>query len=364
MPSFTIQVVISRFREDLLPLLALLIDSSTFHADALVTVIVYNKDGTDSLQDVLASAVAVKRRTSEKSTYDKVQALITLNTHFSIQNIENFGREADTYLHHIVKNHASLADVTVFLPASCMNDVKVEHTKQLLQRVNSTRNTVLAGQWVVPTVRGRLGPFMIKNWTGTDKNNAQAQSDVGAAAIACQPSTRRPYSVWYDHFFPGLRTNVVCYYSMLAVSAEHITRQTVSYYQQFLSEVHVHVNPETGHYMERSWEAVFYPLPESCIYAAKPIQQAPASASQLKQAVEKKKIQMSSFSQLVGLIKSQDQGKDKKSSGSGSGSGASMSTYVDDGTSVDLGKRKRERDKDTNAIKAEEDGEDGEEKEK
>ena len=141
---------------------------------------------------------------------------------------------------------------------------------------------------------------MIKNWTGTDSNNAKTMSEVGAAAVACQPASRRPYSQWYDHYFPGIKTHVVCYYSMLAVSAAHVTRQPVSYYQQFLDEVRVHVNPETGHYMERSWEAIFFPLPDACLYAAKPIQQAPAS--QLKQEAENKKMQSSSFSQLLQLM--------------------------------------------------------------
>jgi len=341
MPPFTVQVVISRFREDLLPLLALLTESSTFQSDTQVTITVYNKDANADLKEVLTSAVTAKRRTSEKTVYDKVHALITNDTCFSLHNIENYGREADTYLHHIVENHTNLADVTVFLPASCMNDVKVEHTRQLLQRVNTSRDSVLAGQWIVPSVRGRLGPFMIKNWTGTDKNNAQAQSAAGAS---CQPASRRPYSAWYDHYFPGLKTHVVCYYSMFAVSAEHITRQQVSYYQQFLSEVHVHVNPETGHYMERSWQAVFHPLPDSCLYSAKPIQQAPVTASQLKQEAEKKKIQTSSFSQLLGLIQAGG------SSSGRSGYGGDVSTQVESSPAKPLGKRKREKEQEGGAI--------------
>ena len=31
--------------------------------------------------------------------------------------------------------------------------------------------------------------------------------------------------------------------------------------------------PEAGHYMERSWGAIFYPYPESCIYNAGTLEQ-------------------------------------------------------------------------------------------
>ena len=188
--------------------------------------------------------------------------------------LQNLGREADTYLHHLCEQYDCLAAVTLLLPASCMNEVKSEHTRQLVERAVGTRSSVLAGQWIVPTVRGRLGPFMIKKWQGLDSKNASH-----LPTVAVLPSTRRPYSVWYDHYFPDTTVNVVCYYSMLAVAAAHVQQHPVQRYRDLLAEVRVHSNPETGHYMERSWAAVFHPIPDACVFSARPNNNAASSGS-------------------------------------------------------------------------------------
>lgn len=291
MSSFTLEIVLSRFREDLLASLELICNPATFDANTDMRITIYNKGG-DDLEEILTSSLNKKRNSSPR-IMDAIRRFIDDKKRFQIVNVENLGREADTYIYHILQNYLLLADVTVFLPASCMNDIKIEHTRQLFQRVNSTKNSVLAGQWIIPSVRGRLGKFMIKKWSGTDSNNAKTLEL--SASVACLPATRRPYALWYDHFFPNITTHVVSYYSMFAISSVHVRRKEKSYYQQFFDELHVHINPETGHFMERSWEAIFFPLPEECLYAAK----LPQQDQHIDNDVQHKSIANATFSQLL-----------------------------------------------------------------
>ncbi len=300
---------------------------------------------------------------ANKASLARFRGLINDPMQFRVIELDNLGREADTYLHHIVTNYETssdtadapsvtatdsqdevdeaavgaakgrgLADITIFLPASCMNDVKIEHTTKIFQRVSDTNNTVLAGQWIVPSVRGRLGPFMIKKWKGTDSTNAGALPTVHVL-----PATRRPYSNWYDHFFGNITVHIVCYYSMFAVSTNHIKHRTVDYYKDLLAEVHVSSNPETGHFMERSWAAVFYPVPEECIYAARPTTS--TSSSHSVNTVEKvKALKNSSLSSLLARYKGT-----ASSSTSGSGVDGNTSTRTD----VSVGSKRSRDESDT-----------------
>eukprot|EP01034_Spumella_vulgaris_P024033 gene24033-30329_t len=58
---------------------------------------------------------------------------------------------------------------------------------------------------------------------------------------------------------------------MFAVSREHIHQHDIEYYRSLLKSLETHANPEDGHFIERSWVAVFHPIPEHCLYAAKPV---------------------------------------------------------------------------------------------
>jgi len=194
---FTVEVVISRFRENILHCLELICKEGTFDEEIDVKVTIYNKGG-DDCAEILQSAVDKK-----KGKFDRIVQLLRDPNKFRIISLDNLGREAHTYLFHVVHNYNDMASVTVFLPATCMNQVKEDHTVKLLQRVNTTRNTVIAGQWMAPSIRNRLGSFIISKWSGRDSDNAKLLTESNA--VDCMPATRRPFSAWYDHFSPVSR---------------------------------------------------------------------------------------------------------------------------------------------------------------
>lgn len=183
-------------------------------------------------------------------------------------NIPNVGREGHTYLYHIVENYESLAELTIFLPGSCMDEFKVTSTNILLSRVQETRDTVIPGKWYTPDVATMLKDFNISVWSGSNESNKSNLPEK-----RCRPSFYSPFGRWYRHYFGDVKINVACFNSMFAVSRSHILQKPKAHYESLLNCVNDHSNPEDGHFLERSWQAVFYPIPDSCLHSARPIQQ-------------------------------------------------------------------------------------------
>ena len=137
-----------------------------------------------------------------------------------------------------------------------MDEIKVTSTNILLSRVRETGNTVIPGKWYTPDVASVLKDFHISAWRGSNENNKLALPEH-----RCRPALLSPFGKWYKHYFGEIKINVVCYNSMFAVSKYHILQNSKSFYESLLRCVDGHSNPEDGHFIERSWEAVFHPVP-------------------------------------------------------------------------------------------------------
>ena len=96
---------------------------------------------------------------------------------------------------------------------------------------------------------------MLDNWKSTDKNNLLLNSE-----LALQKSEIRPYGKWYTYFFGNIQAHWTTMCGIFSIDKRDITQHPVERYQKLLQTVNNHSNPETGHYIERSWCAIFYPL--------------------------------------------------------------------------------------------------------
>ena len=76
----------------------------------------------------------------------------------------------------------------------------------------------------------------------------------------------RPFGKWYRMYFNDLPIYHVSMAGVMAVSRDIIKQHDKAYYQRFLEQLETHENPEVGHYIERSWIALFHPVPEECLY--------------------------------------------------------------------------------------------------
>ena len=232
------EVVIARYNEDLEWLTAGSLEPLMSDISDMLTVTVYNK------------------------------GLISLSLPMTRElRLPNVGRCDHTFLYHIVENYDNLADVTVFLPASCFDGSKACNTRMLIDAVARTGNTVLPKAGTVEDVRNDFYGFQLDSWTASNTKNVAMNPE---STLAISPI--RPFGPWFDANFGDLveadvRIKVVCYFGIFAVAREHILQHPRSKYASLLKYLDKDSNPEAGHYMERAWGAIFYPYPPECIFA-------------------------------------------------------------------------------------------------
>lgn len=192
--------------------------------------------------------------------YNKGREMDGLPAGVSVVPLPNVGRCDHTYLHHLVTRYDTLSPVTVFLPGSYVsNGYKNARAEAVVSRARATLTTVLQGIRF-KDVRRELGGFQMDTYSASDADNYMANPEA-----ALQPCKIRPFGVWYDAMFKGVRTTVMCDKGIFAVARDHVLQHPVSRYMKLRSFVDSHSNPEAGHFIERSWGAIFAPLPASCI---------------------------------------------------------------------------------------------------
>jgi hypothetical protein len=176
--------------------------------------------------------------------------------------LPNIGRCDHTFLYHIVNNYDNLANITIFLPASCLDSHKIKTTYKLMYLIDKTKTTVILGK-PYENVHEELYKFFINKHEATNLVNKSANPEKKLL-----PCPIRPFGRWFDAMFGDLVIKIVSYFSEFAIAKEHILQHPKEHYEKLLSFVDSHSNPEAGHYMERAWSAVFSPYPEECNHSA------------------------------------------------------------------------------------------------
>lgn len=181
------------------------------------------------------------------------------------QNIplENVGVCVHTYLYHIINNYDNLADVTVFLPGSCMDSHKKEKTLKTIEYVDKTKNSVFIVDHLENNINDKnnsIYNFTLENYELANSKNKELNTDQKLNKCSI-----RPFGKWYDHLFPDININSINYNGIFAVSREHIQNRTKESYQELITYVNKDKNEECAHYFERAFLAVFHPIPNNCL---------------------------------------------------------------------------------------------------
>lgn len=179
-------------------------------------------------------------------------------------NLNNEGRCDHTYLYHIIENYTNLADVTIFSKGSSdmfRESVKLEYT---IAKVFEVQDTVISADTLPAPVHIFLSNFSLDTYRSSHPINFDDENYEEASKM--KPASIRPFGKWYEARFPGLDMFKVVYAGIFALSRKQILQKPKSYYQNLIKELEGHPNPEVGHYFERSWMAIFHPIPDSCIY--------------------------------------------------------------------------------------------------
>jgi hypothetical protein len=179
--------------------------------------------------------------------------------------LENEGRESHTYLYHIIKNYDNLADVTIFLPGSCLSELKKWQTNKTIQLVEESRKSVFVSSELVGDVKDHAYNWCIDDYDGIVKeNHIDGRNSIKKNKITI--ADIRPFGKWFEYEFGDLHTHILCYRGIFALSREHIRQHSKKYYKDLIKYLSGSPNPEYGHYFERAWLAIFYPIPNSCVY--------------------------------------------------------------------------------------------------
>ena len=169
--------------------------------------------------------------------------------------LPNIGREGHTYLHHIVHAYDTLPEVVVFLQGRIDDHVSLS-PKELKERASHTKpGEVTTFPW------RELELFDC--WEGIPWSEYPCWEKWSAMRSKQAPKTPGQYfrdllgfSKVPDcvGFQPG---------AIFAVHRDTIKAYPRAFYENLLNEFFLgemaHVNPETGHYMERFWLALWRP---------------------------------------------------------------------------------------------------------
>jgi len=172
-------------------------------------------------------------------------------------NISNLGREGHSYLYHIVENYNNLNNVLVFFPGSLETGIKKEIAIDLLSRIknNNGNAAIFVGRLLQNGVLDEFKNFNLETWSSTDQNNIVKNKE----SYLC-PANIRPFGKWFLHNFGNIKVHFSNYYGIFSIDKSDIIQHRKYRYEKLVKQLEVGSNPEVGHYIERSWAAIFFPL--------------------------------------------------------------------------------------------------------
>ncbi len=187
-----------------------------------------------------------------------------LNNLGLIIDLPNVGRECHTNLYHIIENYNELAEITIFLPGSfySMNHKKPRSMKTLNMVLEKKHGIFLVEKSDKP-IREQFADIIMDVYESSSHENKKI---MNKSQHQIKKSPERPFKKWFIKNFPNNDINIYSYNCIFAVDKKDIIKNNIQTYQNLIKYLDDHTNPEVGHFMERSWCAIFKPSQESIIY--------------------------------------------------------------------------------------------------
>tara|TARA_Y100000589_G_scaffold214927_1_gene202759 strand:+ start:214 stop:912 length:699 start_codon:yes stop_codon:yes gene_type:complete len=167
---------------------------------------------------------------------------------FKIINLENKGRESQTWLYHIVKNYNNLNDINIFLQGAIddLNCMAYQNPNDYLKKINKYGFEV--------SRYGLLGPFHW-DWNVNIDKDIRYKKQWDNHEISRSTVGFRNFS---KNLFPNMPLFVATSYGgCFAVKKEIIHQHNLVFYEKLLDILSQNKNPIEGHYMERLWCYIF-----------------------------------------------------------------------------------------------------------
>lgn len=171
-----------------------------------------------------------------------------------IITLPNVGKCDHTYLYHIINSYNNLSDIVVFFPGSLDLKYKRKIAVKLLNEISLRDNAIFISlnQYDIKKVHYN---FKLNHYkTAHQKNKCKNGESL------LKKSSIRPFGLWFENMFGNLKINCLIYYGIFSIDKNDILQHPVTRYEVLIKDLSDHSNPEVGHYLERSWCAVFHPL--------------------------------------------------------------------------------------------------------
>ena len=176
-------------------------------------------------------------------------------SNMTIINLDNVGRCDHTYLYHIINNYDKLTNITIFLPGSGNMDYKLAKIKRLIQLIKKYNNAVFIPSHRSDNIKEELYNFTLNEWLASDIHNRNLNPET-----KLELSEIRPFGKWYEHYFNDIKIRFMTYWSIFSINSKDILQHPKEYYENLIKQLSNSSNPEVGHYFERAWRAVFFPM--------------------------------------------------------------------------------------------------------
>ena len=174
-----------------------------------------------------------------------------------IINIKNVGRCDHTYLYHIVEYYKHLADICVFFTGS-IGDIPAKKQTAIRILTNIIKSNYTHAYFIGThhdSVHMAFKDFKL------DSHACECQANISKnSETLLYKSVLRPYSRWYYYFFKNTISHWSTFGGIFSIDKRDIIQHPLNRYMSILQTVSTHSNPEAGHYVERSWGVIFYPL--------------------------------------------------------------------------------------------------------
>lgn len=229
---------------------------STLLSPTIEFVVAHHSEKLAWLEDIIA--------------YCKIYSKGGLNNapQFEFEELANHGREGQTYLHYICKHYDELKDVTVFTQGKAF-----DHMGMTALEILETALGTKADQVTTFGAQRDLELFDLwdgipwkdyscwRKWLGKDLEF------VGKKAPKTPAQYFKDFFDDYGHDGPPLSIGFQPG-AIFAVRRETIHRHPKETYEKMLADLFegemAHIDPETGHFMERLWLATFCPEEYCC----------------------------------------------------------------------------------------------------
>jgi hypothetical protein len=173
-----------------------------------------------------------------------------------IIRLPNVGRCDHTYLYHIVQNYDNLSGITIFFTGSVNLPHKKEKAITILNNIiaSNYQSAYFMGK-CVKNIHNRFYNFTLDSYRCSEHNNSIKNPET-----RLKKCRLRPYGKWYSHFFGNTIAHWATLSGVFSIDKRDIIQHPVSRYLALRNTVNRHSNPEAGHYIERSWGAIFFPM--------------------------------------------------------------------------------------------------------